>query len=214
MAYSTFPSANNSIYQPAPPTIKAKKRPSSGSSGMTRIHSSNLGPYDVICGRCVNAYNNVGNRRFRVTIRMNFTKYQANPSRQGRSLLFVSLVHFLKNEVGVRFFKPIRDKQRNQQGKWYIEMTEKEARDKVGHAFRDMARTTKTQNKSTVAAEQRVDATLSQMVNHKLLPSPIPPSNNKTLDSMSKKCPPPPARRTTVLWGRTLTTCDDFLLES
>lgn len=213
MNYSTFPSSNDAIHQPSPPTIQAIKRQSSGSSTstLTRIHSSDLGPYDIVCGRCVNAYNNIGNRRFRVTIRLNLETYQGLESRHARSQLFVSLVRFLKNEVGVRFFKPIHDKQLNREGQWYIEMTENEARDKVGHAFRDMARTSKTQKQTTTAAEERMDATFSQVINQQVPvePLPIPLSNNKTLDSMSNECPPPSDEQTQVCYWN-LMTCDDF----
>ncbi|CAJ1934422.1 unnamed protein product [Cylindrotheca closterium] len=91
-------------------------------------------------------------------------KYQEIQSRHGRSLLFVSLIRFLKHEVGVPFFKPIQDKQLlNEQGQWYVEMTEKEATDKVGHAFRDLARTTKIQQQTTITAEQRIGTTLSRI---------------------------------------------------
>jgi len=167
------------------------------------IHAGDLGPYDIVCGRCGNAYNNIGNRRFRVTIRLNLAKYQELQSRHGRSLLFVSLVRFLKNEVGVRFFKPIKNdkKQLNQQGgHWYVEMTEKEARDKVGHAFRDLARTAKTQKQTNDAAEQRMGATLSHAMNHTARP---------TLDSIRSGCTPPSAAPTKVRDGIVM-TCNDF----
>lgn len=155
------------------------------------VKSSNLGPYDIVCGRCGGAYNNVGNRRFRVTIRLNLAKYQEIQSRHARSLLFVSLVRFLKNEVGVRFFKPINNKELNQHGQLYMEMTEKEARDKVGHAFRDLARTTKTQEKTIVAAEQRMNASLSRVVNN----------SRPTLGSIRSGCTPPSAASTKCWMG-------------
>eukprot|EP00980_Cylindrotheca_fusiformis_P012184 scaffold2959_cov64-Cylindrotheca_fusiformis.AAC.1 len=43
-----------------------------------------IGPYDILCGRTSNAYNNIGNRRFRVTIRMFLQRYQDLGSRADR----------------------------------------------------------------------------------------------------------------------------------
>ena len=47
-----------------------------------------------------------------------------------------------------------------------MEMTEKEARDKVGPAFRDLARTTKLKKQTTVAAEQRMGATSTRITDN------------------------------------------------
>ena len=89
------------------------------------------GPYDVLCGRCKSSFNHVGNRRFRVTISMNVERYLATRSRHEKSALIVSVVRMLREEVGARFLK--------KKGNAYVELGEKQAREKVGHALRDLA---------------------------------------------------------------------------
>ena len=52
-----------------------------------------LGPYDVICGRGKLSFNNIGNRRFRMIIGMNVSKYNGiNSSRHWKGLFIRSLV--------------------------------------------------------------------------------------------------------------------------
>ena len=90
-----------------------------------------LGPYDILCGRSGTSFNNVGNRRFRVTISINLQRYIDAPSRQDKGKVIKSVVRMLKDEVGARFLKKTKN--------GYVEMGEKKMREKVGHALRDMA---------------------------------------------------------------------------
>jgi hypothetical protein len=92
---------------------------------------NNLGPYDILCGRCKTAFNHVGNRRFRVTISLNVQRYLDTKSRHGKSALIISIVRMLREDVGARFMK--------KKGKVFVELDEKHAREKVGHALRDLA---------------------------------------------------------------------------
>ena len=94
-------------------------------------YASEIGPYDVLCGRCKDAFNNVGNRRFRVTINLNIPRYLAAKSRHEKSAVILAIVRMLRNDVGARFLK--------RKGKELIELDEKQARSKVGHALRDMS---------------------------------------------------------------------------
>ena len=120
----------------------------------------NLGPYDILCGRCKTSFNHVGNRRFRITITMNIPKYLSAKSRHEKSALIISIVRMLRDEAGARFLK--------KKGKEFIELNEKQAREKVGHALRDLA---VQQQQSTMAEfmkqqkqEQKQEARVSKNI--------------------------------------------------
>jgi hypothetical protein len=102
------------------------------SQDTTRIYS--LGPWDILCGRCRSAYHNIGNRRFRITISLNFRRYINATSSREKSAIVRSIVRLLKHEVGARFVRPC-------EGGFYVEISESEARAKVGHALRDLVAT-------------------------------------------------------------------------
>jgi hypothetical protein len=89
-----------------------------------------IGSYDVLCGRHKLAFNNIGNRRLRVTVSLSLERYLAKPSRQDKTLVIFSIVKLIQ-ESGGRFLKWKKDR--------WIELGEKQAREKVGHALRDMA---------------------------------------------------------------------------
>jgi hypothetical protein len=94
------------------------------------LQLSGIGSYDVLCGRHKLAFNNIGNRRLRVTVSLSLERYLANPSRQDKTLVIISIVRLIE-EIGGRFLKWKKDR--------WIELGEKQAREKVGHALRDMA---------------------------------------------------------------------------
>jgi hypothetical protein len=93
------------------------------------IQITTIEPYDILCGRCSTAFNNVGNRRFRVTVSLNVPRYVNAPSRNAKSHVIISIIKMLQ-DIGARFLQ--------RQGGFYIELNEKQARAKVGHAMRDM----------------------------------------------------------------------------
>lgn len=97
-----------------------------------------LGPYDVICGRGSVAFNNIGNRRFRVLISMNVDRYNNSDGRHRKGLFIGSLVHTFRHTIGARFFK-LKNGQ-------LIELTERQIRQKVGHALRDVLAFQESQN--------------------------------------------------------------------
>jgi len=90
-------------------------------------------PYDIICGRNNGAQNCVGNRRFRITIMMNLKRYMDAPNREDKSCVIKSVIDLLLNEeeVGARFIKKVGDGM-------YVRLKERQIREKVGHAFREM----------------------------------------------------------------------------
>lgn len=87
-------------------------------------------PYDIICGRNNGSHNCVGNRRFRVTIMMNMRRYMNASTREDKTYVLKSVIKLL-HEAGARFIKKVGD------GK-YVRLKDKQIREKVGHAFRDM----------------------------------------------------------------------------
>lgn len=95
-----------------------------------RAAVDSLGPYDVICGKGSVAFNNVGNRRFRILITMNVDSYNNVNGRHRKGLFIGSLVNTFVDEIGARFFKL--------QGGRLVELTERQIRQKVGHALRDV----------------------------------------------------------------------------
>lgn len=88
-----------------------------------------VGPYDIICGRHREAFNNVGNRRFRVTVALYLDRYNEAPTRADKSRVIVDVIEFVRDNGG-RFLK-------SRGGQWY-DLDEKHTREKVGHALRDM----------------------------------------------------------------------------
>lgn len=92
-----------------------------------------IGSYDIICGRNNGAHNWIGNRRFRVTIMMHLQKYTESPTREEKTQVIKSVIELLldKDGVGARFIKKVGEGV-------YERLKDKQIREKVGHAFRDM----------------------------------------------------------------------------
>jgi hypothetical protein len=91
--------------------------------------SNTVGPYDIICGRSSDAYNNIGNRRFRITIRMFLQRYQELENRAERKNFINYLTKLFRTEFGFRFLKKNKD--------GYFDVGDEEARKKIGHALLD-----------------------------------------------------------------------------
>jgi len=102
-----------------------------GKGGIEYIEE--IGSYDIICGRNNGAHNWVGNRRFRITIMMHLKKYSEAPNRDEKTNVIKSVIELLMDtdRVGARFIKKVGEGM-------YVRLNEKQIREKVGHAFRDM----------------------------------------------------------------------------
>lgn len=140
-----------------------------------------LGLYDVICGRHKAAFNNVGNRRFRVTVSLALERYSTAPTRKDKSTVIKSVADLVRGNGG-RFLKW-------KQGAWVV-LNEKQTHEKVGHALRD-ATTTKAASdaasssassktvKSTfrptahTSADPSASTSMPQQPNHPQQPLPI-----------------------------------------
>ena len=113
-----------------------------------------LGPYDIIFGRSSAAFNNIGNRRFRVTISMFESRYCKAKTRKEKSLIFASVVKILR-ESGARFLA-------KKGGSW-IDVGDKRACAKVGHALRDLV--THHEMRQEDAGSQQYSAEISHFIN-------------------------------------------------
>jgi hypothetical protein len=104
------------------------------------LDTSQLGPYDVICGRHKAAFNNIGNRRFRFTVSLALERYLRAPTRKAKSLVIARLAD-LVHANGGHFFelKQNSSSASEDNGLQWVELSRKKSHQKVGHALRDMA---------------------------------------------------------------------------
>jgi hypothetical protein len=115
-------------------------------------------PYDIVCGRNSGAYNYIGNRRFRVTVEMHLQRYIDSPTREDKTNVIKSIVWMLHEDIGARFLKKTlvkkNDKTGRPKGPRYEVMNEKQAREKVGHALRDLVIQARKDNLSEQLQQQ------------------------------------------------------------
>ncbi|CAJ1936249.1 unnamed protein product [Cylindrotheca closterium] len=128
-----------------------------------------IGPYDIICGRSSDAYNNIGNRRFRITVRMFQKKYQDLDGRGQRKDFINDLTKIVRNDIGFRFLKE-KDGQ-------YFDIGDVEARKKIGHALLD-------HNMKNRKGADSLKALFSQRFDYKQIPCKL---NAKCLPSSLKR---------------------------
>jgi hypothetical protein len=100
-------------------------------------------PYDIICGRNSGSHNWCGNKRFRVTIMLNLQSYIDAPTREDKTYVIKSVMDILEHDVGARFLKKVGEKT-------YAPLEEKQIREKVGHAFRDIIYTSQKATSANV----------------------------------------------------------------
>ena len=93
-------------------------------------HTS-LEAFDIICGRQSESLNHVGNRRFRVTINLYLQRYRETANTRKKRVELITEIIETLNAAGAKFLKQKRDS--------YVELSEREVRQKVAHALRDMA---------------------------------------------------------------------------
>jgi hypothetical protein len=102
---------------------------------LTPIPAEQIGLFDVLCGRDKAAFNNIGNRRFRITVSLSLERYLNAPTRKDKSIVIKSVVTMVRKNGG-RFLQLLSSE--NEQTS-YIELNEKQSHEKAGHALRDMA---------------------------------------------------------------------------
>lgn len=108
------------------------------------IQDPRLGPYDILCGRSRNSYNNVGNRRFRVSIRIFLQRYQRLDTRADRKVFIFDLTRLFREEIDFRFLK--------KDGEEFRDIGEIETRKKIGHALLDQTMKNSSREPATTTA--------------------------------------------------------------
>ena len=143
-------------------------------------------PYDILCGRSKACFNNIGNRRFRITITMNVKQYDAITNRAERGKFIHNLARTLKEEVGFRFVRYSKKEGR-------VELSDDEVRAKIGHALRDLS---KAQAEAAAAAALPLGTEEARKIIESSKPSPeeLTPSPRPALKMVT---PEPIARRVT-----------------
>ena len=91
-----------------------------------------LSDFDIMCGRHKKALHHEGNRKFRALISTFLPRYFQYSGRVDRAILALDIMEAVEKSGG--YFL----KQNRESGEW-IELNEKEKRNKVGHALRDAA---------------------------------------------------------------------------
>jgi hypothetical protein len=122
-----------------------QKRAEDPTFEITERNDSPLGAYDVICGRHKAAFDNIGNRRFRVLVALSQDKYTAAPTRAHKTTFIRSIIDSVHNGGG-RFLQRV--------GCTWVELDAKQTHDKVGHALRDMAIASRIKTKSPARMRQ------------------------------------------------------------
>ena len=102
----------------------------SSTSGQDVDFKDELGLYDVVCGSHKAAFNNIGNRRFRVTISLFRGLYMNAPTRKDKSTVIKNAAALVRSNGG-RFLQRTR-------GDW-VELNDRQSHEKVGHALRNSA---------------------------------------------------------------------------
>lgn len=129
-ATTTSNTDTSNINHNKPPPLESPEITAQQALALGKAHG--LQPFDVICGKCSLAFNNVGNRRFRVVIGMNVQRYIDAPTRSAKSQVIRSVVKLFQEDIGATFVK------QDDNGK-FVPVSDKIVRQKVGHALRDHA---------------------------------------------------------------------------
>lgn len=124
------------------------------------VHNiSDLGPFDVLCGRDKESYNNVGNRRFRLLINVNLPKYLKCKTRSDRSRMILQLTYELQNSCAqFRFLKRVKG---NTDCYTLSVLDHKQSREKIAHALRDAASQHRSMEKKQTVERKEVVQSIS-----------------------------------------------------
>lgn len=92
------------------------------------------GPHDVVCGRGQKIHKHLGNRRFRLRIDEYIDRYISTKARADKAELLMKVVNEIRDHGG--HFILQKSKTKGGRKFWY-DIGDKMAREKVGHSFRD-----------------------------------------------------------------------------
>jgi hypothetical protein len=133
--------------------ISTSERQSSCSPSQSSSPVDEPGQWDIVCGRNSGGFQYVGNRRFRVTVLMNMSRYLGAPTRDLKTQVIQSIVRTLQDEVGARFLRKINKKE-------YRVLNDREVRNKVAHTMRDMVQEYRRKCKVLKAPPKLADSPL------------------------------------------------------
>ena len=170
----------------------AKNRPEPKPYGQSKDPITVPKDFDILLGRGKVAFNHHGNRRFRVFVGMHLRRYRECNSRAEKTFVVNDVTEAI-HEAGGRFLKP-KDKAET----IWLQVSQKIAREKVGHALRDaLATRLKMSNPPDPPPPMRVARRASDIVmatfrrmsttdlpQHKPLSQLTP----RDLEQMSKSC--------------------------
>ena len=139
---------------------------------MNAVAMNDVRPYDVICGRHKESFNNIGNRRFRITISLHLNRYRAALTKTEKTSFFQCIVEVVQNNGG-RFLK--------WNGLQWMEISNKEKIAKVGHAVRNIVRCKNSRKKMPNARRRSLPVSLDQCG-----PPPLERCNSDPVISMSR----------------------------
>lgn len=144
------------------------------------------GPNDVICSRGRRAFEHEGNKRFRCIISSRVQEYKESKSRVDKSLVVIAIVDMIRHQLSpngrfVRFCK------KNQ---CYIDIGDNLAREKVGHALRELINGKRTPAKGKRKKSPTVKAKAEVMV--PVLPAMLLASASSPTPAFSLSNTPPP----------------------
>lgn len=120
-----------------------------------------IGMFDVLCGRDRSAFNNVGNRRFRVSVSLALDRYLKASTREDKSIVIRSVVDVVRRNGG-RFLQESRNQVEG--STTYIELDDKRSHEKTGHALRDMALLRGTKGKKLSSIQSVCPSTANSSV--------------------------------------------------
>ena len=99
-----------------------------------------LGPYDVLCGREAQAWNNEGNVRFRSIISDNVQRYMNASTTSAKTAVIKSVIHQVVQGGTDGHGRHGRFIKQGSDGSYLRELTKRETHQKVGHAIRDLVK--------------------------------------------------------------------------
>ena len=109
--------------------------------------------FSVVCGRGMETFNHVGNRRFRILVRMSIERYSQADTRAAKSIIVSEIIALIRRAGGI-FCKYKR-------GVW-LEVGARHAREKVGPSLRDLLHTQYRSSSKARAGRRRARKTVKQ----------------------------------------------------
>jgi hypothetical protein len=187
---STSSSASLSKFQVSVPVAVmdnfARKSPSDLAEGCEPR------PQDITCGRGKGSYNREGNVTFRKVIRMHIKDYQSARTKFEKTTVLNAVIDRLHTDYGARFLKF------NSRTKQWFEITDDQAREKVGHTMRE---TIASLDSVQPSEKTKSDLMVSQKaIFESMLRSSSKPTAPSRIKSSVAVTPPPTAASYRMPW--------------